>query len=89
MLRYVAIKQDFRCFKTGDQIDIGFNRPVVLLVGDVGSGKSSLIELVRCVTSSPEQHTRQWVPSGFEPVCPAFAVNLSGSDRMSGYSRTV
>lgn len=45
MIRSVTFKKDFRCFKKDDKFDL---RPGVnVLAGDQGTGKSTLIELIR------------------------------------------
>lgn len=45
MIKTLTIKKDWRCFKAGEHFE--FNPDINLLVGDQGSGKSSLILLLR------------------------------------------
>lgn len=45
MIKSIKFKKDFRCFKTGEMYT--FKPGVNVLVGDQGSGKSTLIELLR------------------------------------------
>lgn len=43
MLKSITFKQNYRCFKKGQKFSF---EPLTLLVGDQGSGKSSLLELL-------------------------------------------
>jgi predicted ATPase len=45
MINSITFKQDFRCFKKDDTFE--FRQGINVLVGDQGSGKSTLIELIR------------------------------------------
>ncbi len=45
MLKSILVRRHFRCFRQGDYL--AFKRGVNLLVGDQGSGKSTLIALIR------------------------------------------
>jgi len=45
MIKSIRFKKDWRCFKEGDLFE--FNPGVNLLVGDQGTGKSSLLSLFR------------------------------------------
>ena len=45
MIKSIKFKQDFRSFKKGDEFT--FKPGVNILVGDQGSGKSTLIEMIR------------------------------------------
>ena len=45
MIKSITFKKDFRCFVKGDKFD--FRSGINVLVGDQGSGKSTLIELIR------------------------------------------
>jgi predicted ATPase len=47
MLKRLVFKEDFRCFSTGDTIE--FRPGVNLLVGDQGSGKSSILQALASV----------------------------------------
>lgn len=65
MLKSITFKKDWRCFKAGDQIDL---RPGInLLVGDQGSGKSSILQILRDVAITGDKRMRDMVelkPSG-------------------------
>jgi predicted ATPase len=50
MLEKLEFVEDWRCFKTGDAID--FRPGVNLLVGDQGSGKSSLLQAIAAVSKA-------------------------------------
>jgi predicted ATPase len=50
MIKSIEFKKDFRSFKQGERFD--FRPGVNLLVGDQGSGKSTLIELLRSALES-------------------------------------
>lgn len=45
MIKSITFKKDFRCFAKGDKFE--FKPGVNVIVGDQGSGKSTLIELIR------------------------------------------
>ncbi len=58
MLSMLAFKRDFRTFKRGDLVK--FPDPVTILVGDQGSGKSTLIELIRALGTPPTAREKLW-----------------------------
>ncbi|GMU26219.1 MAG: hypothetical protein AMXMBFR16_11240 [Candidatus Uhrbacteria bacterium] len=54
MLHCMLAKEDWRCFKKGDDFD--FHPGVNLIVGDQGTGKSSMIQAIRAVGSKKDDH---------------------------------
>ncbi len=44
-LRKMTFTRDCRCFKTGYEIE--FTTPITLLVGEIGTGKSTLLDILR------------------------------------------
>jgi predicted ATPase len=49
MLKSIKFKEDWRCFKAGELFE--FRPGLNLLVGDQGSGKSSLIEVIKATAA--------------------------------------
>ncbi len=62
MLEGLIFMRPFRTLM-GPQI-IHFLDPVTLLVGDQGAGKSTLIELIRAITTRPETQDKLWQSIG-------------------------
>jgi predicted ATPase len=77
MLQYVAFKKSFRCFEA--RTLLLFLDGVNLLVGDQGCGKSTLIEMMRTLTtaSNPEMQKRNFRSIGMKPADVAATISLA------------
>jgi len=59
MIKSITFRKDFRCFAKGDTFE--FKPGVNVIVGDQGSGKSTLIELIRvCFEATKGDNDSSW-----------------------------
>lgn len=83
MLKSIKFKKDWRCFKAGDEFTF---RPLTLLVGDQGCGKSTILSLL---SKAGERQTGEVIAVNADRIETRAFDYEKNNPRMSSYVSTI